>query len=200
MEKMERKISKLMDEYGFTSFEKALYTDPYSYDKDKVKLEERLKLIEDSKSRDDFISKVLETFSPFDSSNGQLYAVFSKLAYGHTKRLKDYLEKICTDKVCTLSDVGSVTIGNDYFSVQVDNGRGDGESYVYIVDERFNNERVNDNMFDKSTLTVFRAKNSNISRYDCESDWIPSITLNGHYFARCYNGVVCIEKFRDLEE
>lgn len=200
MEKMDRKISKLMDEYGFTSFEKALYTDPYSYDKDKAKLEARLKMIEDSKTRNDFILKVLETFSPSDTSNGQLYAVFSKLACGHTKRLKEYLEKICTDKVCTLSDAGSVTIGNDYFSVQVDNGRGDGESYVYIVDERFNNERVNDNMFDKSTLTVFRAKNSKISKYDCKSDWIPGIALNGQYFARYYNGVVCLEKFRDLEE
>ena len=194
MEKMERKISKLMDDYGFTSFEKALYTDPYSYDKDKAKLEERLKLIEDSKSRDDFILKVLKEFSPSDTSNGQLYAVFSKLAYGHTSRLKAYLDEIKIKMVVTSSDVGSVRVGNDDFSVLVNNGRGDGDTYVYIVDGR-----TNSNMFDPLFMT-FRGRNIKISAYDCENEWIDGVELNGHYFARCYNGVVCIEKFRDLEE
>lgn len=194
MEKMDRKISKLMDEYGFTSFEKALYTDPYSYDKDKAKLEERLKLIEDSKSRDDFILKVLETFSPFDSSNGQLYAVFSKLAYGHTSRLKAYLDEIKIKMVVTSSDVGSVRVGNDNFSVLVNNGRGDGDTYVYIVDGR-----TNSNMFDP-LFTTFQGRKIKISAYDCENEWIDGVELNGEYFAHCYNGVVCIEKFRDLEE
>ena len=194
MEKMERKISKLMDEYGFTSFEKALYTDPYSYDKDKAKLEARLKMIEDSKTRNDFILKVLETFSPSDTSNGQLYAVFSKLAYGHTSRLKAYLDEIKIKMVVTSSDVSSVRVGNDDFSVQVSNARGDGDTYVYIVDER-----TNSTMFDFWTV-AFQGKNIKISAYDCENEWIDGVELNGHYFARCYNGIVCLEKFRDLEE
>lgn len=194
MEKMERKISKLMDEYGFTSFEKALYTDPYSYDKDKAKLEERLKLIEDSKSRDDFILKVLKEFSPSDTSNGQLYAVFSKSAYGHTSRLKAYLDEIKIKMVVTSSDVGSVRVGNDDFSVLVNNGRGDGDTYVYIVDGR-----TNSNMFDP-LFTTFQGRKIKISAYDCENEWIDGVELNGHYFARCYNGIVCLEKFRDLEE
>jgi len=100
------------------------------------------------------------------------------------------------ERLTTLSDAGSVRIGNDKFQILIPNGCGDGETNVLIIDE--------DDKLDKNVkfFTVVEGE-INIYNYDCASnpDLFPLEvikTLKGRYGVYNHDGAVIFRKGREM--
>ena len=98
------------------------------------------------------------------------------------------------ERLTTLSDAGSVRIGNDSFQILIPNGYGDGETNVLIIDE-------DDKLDEKARFFTIAEGEINIYNYDCASnpDLFPLEvikTLKGRYGIYNLDGVVIFKKGR----
>lgn len=103
----------------------------------------------------------------------QGYAELSKESDYHHERILKMLAG--RKKIITSSDVGSVKVGNEHFSVNIPNGCGDGLTEVYIVSK---NEVLSEDMLRSLGLTLHGK--INIFSYDCGKKI--EHTINGNYF------------------
>lgn len=140
-------------------------------------------------------AKTVEEFATkiFDNKGfitPQAYWLLSKdFSESHMTRVKKWLSDKDFERVITNSDMGCVAIGNNDFKFNVNNGYGDGETYVYIFQERM--EEI-DNVF--NFISTFQGNNINIYKQDTYPEE-PIYTLpKGRYGIYVYNGVVAIEK------
>ena len=88
------------------------------------------------------------------------------------------------EKFLTYSDVGSVLVGTKNFGVLLENGIGDGETLVYILDKEEKDTVVPENA---EFNTVISGK-VNLYKYDCSNRKRTDIkaTLNGTYYVYYY--------------
>ena len=108
-------------------------------------------------------------------------------------KLRGFLGDKCKK---TVSDIGSLKIGNDIFSVFLSNGYADGTTRYAIFDyipkwaNWFKNSfypvevRTDDSVF--------------VYKYDCGDDKMESIP-KGKYFATSYEGLILITKYDDID-
>jgi len=92
----------------------------------------------------------------------------------------------------TLSDAGSVKIGNDNFSVLIPNGYGDGDTKVIIV------SNIDCESFKSFKFFTSIKGNINIYNYDCDSPCLESKvieTIKGWYGVYYKDGTVLFEKW-----
>ena len=93
-------------------------------------------------------------------------------------------------KYKTMSDMGSVLIGNDKFQVAIPNGVGDGMTKLLIFEEgEFN-------AYNKKFFTSFQGKNIKVYAYDCEPTDVVAL-ISGRYGAYYSDGTVYFERWRD---
>ncbi|MBR7928438.1 hypothetical protein KBI51_09705 [Aerococcaceae bacterium zg-ZUI334] len=149
-----------------------------------IQAQQVLELINNANNKEKFINKVLE----MDLLNRQLYFMLSKESERHKYTVMRTLDKI-SKPIHTMSEAGSVLVGNDSFSVAIKNGYGDGESTVYVLDE---NCTFEDDLMEFHS--VISGKEFYISRYDCENDWIEGLPLSGKYMTYYYDSIVCLRK------
>lgn len=88
----------------------------------------------------------------------------------------------------TMSDAGSVKVGDDSFSILIPNGRGDGVTIVAISEERTPMTHIM--KFLTSISGTF-----NIYKHDCENEVRRTIT--GRYGIYNRDGVVLFEKWEE---
>ena len=118
-----------------------------------------------------FKSKVFEDENLEDTFG---YWKLAKEDNNYISILEKHLSKICDQEFNTLSDIGSLKIGNDSFSFEIPNLYGDGKNYVYII-----NDKKDLNCID--FLTTINGNNINIYSYDCGKKI--AYTLNGERWA-----------------
>lgn len=137
-------------------------------------------MFEAAEDLDDFQGKILESTDP-DITMTQAYAVLSKRTEGHWYRIRAMMGDRCRK---TYSDAGSLKIGNEGFSILLNNHHGDGETRYAV----FNREEWNNDMatFETSVEGTF-----NIYTYDC-GDAVAE-TLTGKYGIYIYDGIVIFE-------
>ncbi|MGN0504385.1 MAG: hypothetical protein ACI4HJ_04985 [Ruminococcus sp.] len=145
-----------------------------------------------AKDFDEFIESYINS-EVFEYSNGayEIYMRFfpEKLWY----KLRELMGDNCRK---TYADAGCLKIGNDAFTFMINNGRGDGEVRYAVLDympewyswfgESFNSFEV---LKDESVF---------IYKYDCGNEKLESIP-KGKYFAKSYQGLVLITKYRDID-
>lgn len=143
-------------------------------------------LLEEAKDSDDFIIKVL-TSDKGIINGSQAYAELSKTKFGHKKRVQKML---ASDKeaitITTVSDAGTVKIGNGTNSISIPNGQGDGETTVVLMKNKITN---------KSMLNYFAEINGSwgLYNYDCDSTPIKPGTIEGKYAVYFSDGIVVFE-------
>lgn len=115
----------------------------------------------------------------------QAYAELSKETEGHWYRVRKMFGDKCFK---TISDVGSVKVGNESFSLCVNNGRGDGITRVAVFAK---GDDFNQHMMHYSCVTV--SGKCHIYDYDCGNT--PAAELDGNYFVYYYEGLVAFVEF-----
>lgn len=144
-----------------------------------------------AKDFDDFLNLYLDS-DTFKYSQGA-YELYKKFfAKDLWLKLRDFLGDECRN---CISDIGSLKIGNDAFSMFISNGYGDGVTRYAI----FDSEPEWSDWFGNS-LEMFEVKEDNsvfVYYYDCGDDKTQSIP-KGKYFAKSYEGLVLIYKYADV--
>lgn len=103
-------------------------------------------------------------------------------------------EKFGDRQFKTMSDAGSVKIGNDSFSILIPNGRGDGTTRVAIFEKaEFTLENLM--MF----FASFRTSKAFVYNYDC-SGGEPIAEISGNFSVFYGNGFVALVKERECED
>ena len=113
----------------------------------------------------------------------QIYAELSKSQPDHWKRVRDSID----NWISTYSDAGGLKIGNEYFSITVPNGYGDGDMKYAVVGRGC----LNHDMLE--FWTVIQGNQINIYDYDCGSDIIE--TLDGRFGVFYGYGFIVFEKW-----
>lgn len=103
--------------------------------------------------------------------NNQGYWQLAKESSNYIDLVLKYLEKHANESFTTISDIGSLTVGNRNFRYNIPNLYGDGTNTIYIFDNKINLECLN-------FLTTISGK-FNIYEYDCGNDVAKK--LNGVY-------------------
>ena len=146
-----------------------------------------------SKDFDDFLNLYIES-DTFKYSQGA-YELYKKFfAKDLWLKLRGFLGDKCRN---CISDVGSLKIGNDVFSMFISNGYGDGVTRYAI----FDCEPEWSDWFGNS-LEMFEVKEDNsvfVYYYDCGNDKTEPIP-KGKYLAKSYEGLVLIYKYADVKE
>lgn len=116
----------------------------------------------------------------------QGYAVLSKESEGHWYRVRDMFGN---RQFQTVSDAGSVCIGNELCQVHIPNGRGDGFTRVGIFKK---------NEFNQSMMNYFTSfklfSEMNIYFCDCNTEVSAAILEKGSYSAYFYEDFVAFVK------
>ncbi|MFK8243899.1 MULTISPECIES: hypothetical protein [unclassified Facklamia] len=141
-------------------------------------------LLAKANTKEEFLNEVLK----IELLNRQLYFMLSKESGRHKYTVMRTLDKI-SKPINTLSEAGSVLVGNDSFSVSIKNGYGDGESTVYVLNETDNFE---DDLMEFSGVVA--GTEFYISSYDCDNSWITKLPLSGKYMTYYYDSIVCLRK------
>lgn len=103
-------------------------------------------------------------------------------------------EKFGDRQFKTMSDAGSVKIGNDSFSILIPNGRGDGTTRVAIFEKaEFTLENLM--MF----FSSFRTSKAFVYNYDC-SGGEPIAEISGNFSVFYGHGFVALVKERECED
>ena len=146
-----------------------------------------------AKDFDDFLNLYLEN-ETFKYSQGA-YELYKKFfAKDLWFKLRSFLGNKCR-KTC--SDIGSLKIGNDTFSIFISNGYGDGVTRYAIFDHQ--PEWAD---WFGSSFEVFEVKGNNsvfVYDYDCGNNKTEPIP-KGKYFAKSYSGLILIYKYDDVKE
>ena len=136
---------------------------------------------------------IITTLPPFMNEKPIARTQFFAIAIFHTNDwdfIPYVIETMAKDNGCEIletdSDVGSTKIGNDDFSVQINNCMGDGIT-KNIIDTN--------NTFDcKSFFDYFTVINGKFNIYDYDCGESVAKTLNGEYFVYSGFGYVLFSK------
>ena len=152
--------------------------------------EEYSKLYEECMDYDEFEKRVLNK----GCSLGAVYSMISlygKDCKNHWYRIRSLFGERCFK---TVSDVGSVLVGNEMFQVYVPNGYGDGITRVAVFnkdDEDYVADSLISMMMDDQRGPVLNG-NFNIYPYDCCNPTVaePCESLVGRYATYYYDDLV----------
>lgn len=141
--------------------------------------------IEEAKNDDMKLIELLLASEDEKILMSQAYAVASRLDLDgqHWKRVRHMLGEKCKK---TISDAGSLKIGNESFSINISNGYGDGETKYAILERN----ELNDDMMDFLTSVEGTL---NIYSYDCGSHI--NETISGRYGIYRYDGIIVFKKW-----
>lgn len=85
-----------------------------------------------AKNIEEFVNLVLGNKELEDSAS--YWELAKEKAYNYDNMVKDYLGTRANDHFTTYSDVASLKVGNEDFTIDISNFYGDGENNVYIFD------------------------------------------------------------------
>lgn len=161
------------------TFAKECLLDAYNIDVEKVK-----KIWADAESVEAFEEMFLNDVETFETT--QAWAEISKSSRGHRGRLQEHLCRQGAKCLETISDAGGVKIGNDEFSIIAPNGSGDGDTFVYILDQerKFNSNMANFWSMVKGGFNIYYC--------DCGNDVAEKI--EGKFLIYFERGIVIFEK------
>ena len=135
--------------------------------------------VEKAKDLNDFCSSVLSDKRLWYN---QGYWELAKERFSNIKIYDDFtnefLDDIADDSFVTDSDIGSLKVGNNGFSVALNNGYGDGKNVVYIIEKEVNIECL-------KFMTVVEGNDICIYDYDCGNDIAKN--LSGRYAVYGYD-------------
>lgn len=146
-------------------------TSIYSYKGTKEIIDE---YVERAKNFDEFVDLVLYD-ERLEKNQGYWELARNIDNIDYNSFVKGYLKKIADEHLITYSDIGSILLGNKDFKIAINNGYGDCDNDIYIINHNVNIECLKFN-------TTFEGTDINIYEYDCaKSEDESLIKLSGRY-------------------
>lgn len=174
-------MKNLENEKGLKTFTISCLLNEYnSYDY-KGSVDIIKKYYEEANSLNEFVQKVLND-ERLANNQGYWKLVEEKDADNYNVRVLKLFDKLEAHKFTTISDAGSLKVGNSSFSTLFSNGYGDCENLVYIIDREINLHCL-------EFKTIIEGSEINIYEYDCGNKVIA--TLSGKYalYSHTKNGL-----------
>jgi len=153
---------------------------------------------EELKAYNAFISDALAKASTTEQF---INSYLANKSYKHLQGYKELLKKERSEKVwyfvrenfgekCfkTDSDIGGVKVGNDEFSININNGYGDGTTRVAVFDDK-------QDFYCDGIMSFQTIINGHCFIYDDDCGGKPVKELNGRYCVYDYRGLVAFVRF-----
>lgn len=176
------KIEEIKNFKNVSPFASRVFEGAFEFSADKK--EEFVNGIKDFNNYEELLQFVSEKY-PFEQFTAELLKCADNAWMFLRKQLGDKVIK-------TMSDAGGVRIGNNDFSFIANNGRGDGETRVAIVER----DEKRQSVFNKSIPRFNTTAKGHFYIFDYDSDGgKPIVELDGRYGIYYFDGIVILEKW-----